>query len=114
MQNEIWEFPTVHNGKTVFNVLVTEHWHRLTERGCGVSLIGSVQKLSGHGPGQVALDGSAFESGVGSDDLQGSHQTSTILLFFIILFAFKLFHKSFSVVVHILSLFVNSHSAFYL
>jgi len=37
---------------------VTEHWHRLPRDG-RVCLLGDIQRLSGYGPGQPALDGPA-------------------------------------------------------
>ena len=42
-----------------FMVRVVKYRHRRTQGGCGVSLLGNVEKPSGHGPGQLALDGPA-------------------------------------------------------
>ncbi|KAK4824628.1 hypothetical protein QYF61_016934 [Mycteria americana] len=43
------------NGHKLKHRKVTDHWHRLPKRGCGVSSSGDTQKQSGHGPGQPAL-----------------------------------------------------------
>lgn len=42
--------------KSCFTVRVTKHWHRLPrETDCGVSILGKIEKLSGHSIGQPAL-----------------------------------------------------------
>ena len=41
-------------------------------RGCGVSILGDTQKMSGQVPGQLALGGPAWARGIGQDELQGA------------------------------------------
>jgi len=48
---------------TLGNFFFLWRWlHTATDcsRSCGVSILGDIQKLSGHGPGQLALDGSVW------------------------------------------------------
>jgi len=43
--------------KCFFIVRVTENWHRLPLEVVDGSILGDIQKLPGHGPGQPALGG---------------------------------------------------------
>lgn len=42
-----------------FVIRVTEHWHNCPERGCGISILQGIPKLTGHCPGQPTLCGCA-------------------------------------------------------
>ena len=52
-----------HTGDSLWTLFYCEHhWAlaQVAQRGCGVSLLGDIQKPSGHGPGQLALGGPAW------------------------------------------------------
>lgn len=55
-QTEMQEVLPQHQ-ETLFHCGVTEHWHRLPRS--GVSILGDIQKLPGHGPEQLVLNDSA-------------------------------------------------------
>lgn len=47
------------NQMKLYNFIV----RHFAQRGCGVSLLGDIQKLLGHVPGQLSLHGLAWEGG---------------------------------------------------
>jgi len=55
-QTETQEVPSEHE-ETLFYCEGHRALAQVAQRGCGVSHLGDVQKPSGHGPGQSALDG---------------------------------------------------------
>jgi len=66
------------NEETLFYCEGNRALAQVVQGGCGVSVLGDTQKPSGQGPGQQVV---LLSSGVGSDDLQRSLPTSTILWF---------------------------------
>jgi len=50
--------------KNNFALRVTEHWNRLAQGGCGVSLSGDIQDLPGQGPLQLTVGDPASAGGL--------------------------------------------------
>lgn len=72
-QTETWEAPSEHQG-TLFHCEGDRALAQLTLGGCGVSILGDIQKLSGHGPRQPGLGDSAWAWGLGQVTSRGSSQ----------------------------------------
>ena len=53
-QSETWEVPSEHQ-EILFCCGSDQALAQVPRGGCGISLLGDIQKLSGHGPGQSAL-----------------------------------------------------------
>lgn len=77
-QNETREAPSEHQ-ETFYHCKGDQALAQVSQRGCGVSLVGDAKKLSGHVPRQPVLGGPCLSSGVGPDDVQRSLSTSAIL-----------------------------------
>jgi len=52
-----WKF-CLNSRKHLFTVRVVKHWY-VVQRVCGVSILGDIQSLTGHCPGQPALGDNA-------------------------------------------------------
>lgn len=58
-------------------VRVTEHWHIVPKQAVASPVLGDIRKLSGHGSGQVAVDGSV-EQGPGPDQLLSAFEPQSL------------------------------------
>jgi len=57
-QNETQEGPSKHQ-ETLLHCEGDQALAQVAQGDCGASILGDIQKLPGHGPGQLALAGSA-------------------------------------------------------
>lgn len=68
--NKNWRCP-LNKRKHIFNVRFTQHWHRAVQASCGAFLLGDVQNPLVQGPGDLAVDGSAWAEGLGQVTSRG-------------------------------------------
>ena len=70
-QTETQEAPSEHQ-EIVFDCVGDQPLAQVVQGGCGVSILGDIQKPSGHGPEQAALGGPAWAGGLDQSNLSYS------------------------------------------